>query len=126
MQLTHAERGGNEAAQIIIWDELGGVMIAGPTPWSEIREFMTREIAWAEERGIAFTAADGLLGLAYAQAAEGDLETARTTASRLREIFAGLPGEVPSQATVRCDLVSTRPSVIDVESVVDTELALLL
>jgi tetratricopeptide (TPR) repeat protein len=70
-------------------------MIGGPTPWPEIKDFMTREIAWAEERGIAFTAADGLLGLAYAQEAAGEIDEARTTLARLREIFGSLPGEVP-------------------------------
>ena len=91
---VHAENAGDERAQIEIWDELGGAMIFGPTPYEEIREFMRREVIWARQRGIAFTEADGLLGEAYALAASGDPDEARTAIAEVRALFAQLPGFV--------------------------------
>jgi tetratricopeptide (TPR) repeat protein len=89
-----AERGSDELTQIEIWDELGGALIYGPTPYVEIHDFVQREIAWARERGIAFAEADGLLGETYVMAASGDLDSARRHAAAVRELFAQLPGFV--------------------------------
>ncbi len=36
---VHAERAGDERALIQVWDELGGAMIAGPTPYDEVLTF---------------------------------------------------------------------------------------
>jgi tetratricopeptide (TPR) repeat protein len=89
-----AERAGDERTQIELWDELGGAMIFGPTPYDEIREFAQREITWARQRGIAFTEADGLLGEAYTLAASGDTDLARRATGEVRALFAQLPGFV--------------------------------
>ncbi|MEP7378129.1 MAG: adenylate/guanylate cyclase domain-containing protein [Chloroflexota bacterium] len=89
-----AERAGDERLQIELWDELGGVMIFGPTPYQEVGEFVEYEIDWARRRGIAFTEADGLLGRAYVMAASGDGEAARQAIARVRTLFAELPGFV--------------------------------
>jgi class 3 adenylate cyclase/tetratricopeptide (TPR) repeat protein len=91
---VHAQRAGDERRQIEIWDELGGSMIFGPTPYPEILEFMRREVEWARDRGIAFAEADGSLGVAYALAATGDTEAAREAVARVRALFAELPGFV--------------------------------
>jgi ATP/maltotriose-dependent transcriptional regulator MalT len=91
----HAERAGDERAQIQVWDELGGSMLGGPTPYDEVLPFVEREVAWAREHGIAFTEADGMLGLAYCRGASGDLDGARATLAGVRELFARLPGFVP-------------------------------
>jgi tetratricopeptide (TPR) repeat protein len=91
----HADRAGDERAQIQVWDELGGSMLGGPTPYDEILPFMEREIEWAREHGIAFTEADGMLGLAYGRGAVGDLDGARATLAGVRDMFARLPGFVP-------------------------------
>ena len=91
---VHAENAGDERTQIEVWDELGGAMIFGDTPYDEIREFTQREIAWARQRGIAFTEADGLLGEACAVAAEGDANEARRHIATVRALFARLPGFV--------------------------------
>ena len=91
----HAENAGDERAQIEIWDELGGAMLSGPTPYEEVREFVQREVEWARQRGIAFTEADGLLGQAYALAAAGDTDEARAAIAEVRALFAQLPGFVP-------------------------------
>ena len=91
---VHAESAADERTQIEVWDELGGAMIFGPTPYGDIREFARREVAWARQRGIAFTEADGLLGEAYGIAAAGDTQEARAAIARVRELFAQLPGFV--------------------------------
>ena len=91
---VHAERAGDERTQIEVWDELGGMMIFGPTPYEQIREFARGEIAWARQRGIAFTEADGLLGEAYVVAASGDTDEARQRIAAVRALFAQLPGLV--------------------------------
>ena len=91
---AHAENAGDERTQIETWDELGGSMIFGPTPYSETRDFMRAEVAWARERGVAFTEADGLLGEAYALAAEGNTDEARKAIAVVEELFAQLPGFV--------------------------------
>ncbi len=91
---VHAEKAGDERMQIEIWDELGGAMLFGPTPYAEILEFVQREVIWARQRGIAFTEADGLLGQAYIVAAAGDTAEARRAVAVVRELFAQLPGFV--------------------------------
>jgi class 3 adenylate cyclase/tetratricopeptide (TPR) repeat protein len=92
---VHAERAGDERAQIEAWDELGGAMLGGPTPYAELLPFMEGEVAWAREHGIAFTEADGRLGLAYGLWATGDLDGARAALDGIRDLFARLPGFVP-------------------------------
>jgi tetratricopeptide (TPR) repeat protein len=92
---VHAERAGDERALIQVWDELGGAMLAGPTPYDEVLDFCRREVEWARERGIAFTEADGRLGQAYALLAANDFEAARAELESVREMFARLPGFVP-------------------------------
>jgi class 3 adenylate cyclase/tetratricopeptide (TPR) repeat protein len=90
----HAESAGDERTQIEIWDELGGAMIFGPTPYEEVRQYAQREITWARQRGIAFTEADGMLGEAYTIAAAGKTDEARQAIAAVRELFAQLPGFV--------------------------------
>jgi len=91
---AHADRAQDEFAQIYLWDEIGYVLLSGSTPYSEVSAFMRSEIAWAEERGVAFTAADGHLGVAYCLYAAGDLPAARDSLARVRDLFANLPGKV--------------------------------
>ena len=40
---VHAELAGDERTQIEVWDELGGAMIFGPTPYPEIHDFVRRD-----------------------------------------------------------------------------------
>jgi tetratricopeptide (TPR) repeat protein len=91
---VHAERSGDERSLIEVWDELGGSMLFGPTPYPEVLEFMRDEVAWARERGVAFTEADGLLGEAYAWVGLGDLEAARARIDVVRGLFDALPSVV--------------------------------
>jgi len=88
----HARLAGDERTQTEVWDDLGGAMIVGPTPFPEIAEVVRDESAWGRERGIVFAEADGSLGEAYAQAALGQFDAARAILERIRPLFAALPG----------------------------------
>ena len=90
----HAERSGDERSLIEVWDELGGSMLFGPTPYPEVLEFMRAEVAWARERGVAFTEADGLLGEAMAWVGLGDLDAAQARIDVVRGLFEALPSVV--------------------------------
>ena len=89
-----AERSGDERIQVEVWDELGGAMLFGPTPYSETLVFTRREVEWAREHGIAFSVADGRLGEAYSLAALGDFDDALAALRELMDLFAQLPGRV--------------------------------
>jgi tetratricopeptide (TPR) repeat protein len=82
---------GDEAAQILLWDELGGAMVLGETPWDEVGRYIDEEIRWARERGIGFTEADGQLSLAYVQAGRGEFARARATLASIRDLLSALP-----------------------------------
>ena len=92
---VHASKTSDERIQVEVWDELGGAMLFGPTPYPDLLEFMRREIEWARERGIAFSVADGRLGEAYSLAALGEFESALALLEELIAFFATLPGRVP-------------------------------
>ena len=89
-----ADRSGDERIQVEVWDELGGAMLFGPTPYSEILEFTRREVEWARDHGIAFSVADGRLGEAYSLAALGQFDSALSVLHELIDFFAQLPGRV--------------------------------
>jgi class 3 adenylate cyclase/tetratricopeptide (TPR) repeat protein len=90
----YAERINDDAAQIIIWDELGGTMLLGDTPYSEAAGFVAEEIRWAKERGFPFSEADAKLSLAYIQAGRGEFDAARQTLAPIRDLFAALAARV--------------------------------
>ncbi len=90
----HAERINDDAAQIIIWDELGGTMLLGDTPYSEAADFVAEEMHWARERGFPFSEADANLSLAYIQAGRGEFAAARQTLAPIRDLFAALAKRV--------------------------------
>jgi pentatricopeptide repeat protein len=87
--LTHDER-----IQVDVWDDLGGVMLFGPTPYEEVLQFTRQEVEWARERGIAFSVADGRLGEAYALAAIGESDEALGVLAELETFFGQLPASV--------------------------------
>jgi tetratricopeptide (TPR) repeat protein len=91
---VYAARTDDEQLQIQIWDELGGAMLSGRTPYSEVAEFTRAEQTWARERGIAFTEADGMLGEAYAAVAQADWQQARKLLKTVKTLFGSLPGVV--------------------------------
>jgi len=89
-----AQQSGDERIQVEVWDELGGAMLFGPTPYDETLVFTRREVEWAREHGIAFSVADGRLGEAYSLAALGRFDGALSVLHELMDLFAQLPGLV--------------------------------
>ena len=85
------QRTEDERIQVEVWDELGGAMIFGPTPYQEILELTRGEVDWAHEHGIAFAAADGRLGEAYAVAALGEADAALAVLRELIEFLRPTP-----------------------------------
>ena len=90
----HAERADDVRMQVEVWDELGGAMLFGPTPYSELIVFVRAEVAWATQRGIPFSIADGQLGEVYALAATNEAEAALARLDELKQFFSQLPGRV--------------------------------
>jgi tetratricopeptide (TPR) repeat protein len=90
----HAELTDDERIQVDVWDELGGAMIFGPTPYAEVLELTRREVEWAREHGNAFAIADGRLGEAYSLAALGRSDEALAVLDELATFFGQLPGTV--------------------------------
>jgi class 3 adenylate cyclase/tetratricopeptide (TPR) repeat protein len=91
---VYASRTTDERVQVEVWDELGGTMLFGPTPYSEITDFLRREIDWARDRGIPFSVADGRLGQAYALAAHNEPDAALRQIDELATFFSQLPAPV--------------------------------
>jgi tetratricopeptide (TPR) repeat protein len=82
----HAIASGDVRRQIDAWNEVGGSMIFGRTPLSEMVPFLEEELAWARERGLAALEADALLAGPYIHARLGDFDKARDYLERSKAI----------------------------------------
>ena len=82
----YAIASGDVRRQIDAWNEVGGAMMFGRTPLSEVLEFTEEELAWARERGLAAVEADALLAGPYIQARLGDFDKARDYLERSKAI----------------------------------------
>jgi tetratricopeptide (TPR) repeat protein len=82
----HAMASGDVRRQIDAWNEVGGSMIFGRTPLSEMLPFLEEELAWAREHGLAAVEADALLAGPYIHARLGDFERARDYLQRSKAI----------------------------------------
>ena len=91
---SYALHAGDDLLLVETWDELGGAMLSGRTPYKELPEFVRQERAWASARGIPFAEADAMLGEAYALVAVGDVSAARELLGAVKALFASLPGLV--------------------------------
>jgi tetratricopeptide (TPR) repeat protein len=91
---SYAERTGDDLLLVQTWDELGGAMLSGRTPFPEVLEFVRQEHEWASLRGIPFAEADAMLGEAYALVASGETDEARAHLARVKALFTSLPGTV--------------------------------
>jgi hypothetical protein len=72
----HAIASGDIRRQIGAWNEVGGAMLFGRTPLSELEDFLDAELAWALEHGLPAVEADALLGGPYVHARLGDFDLA--------------------------------------------------
>jgi class 3 adenylate cyclase/tetratricopeptide (TPR) repeat protein len=59
---NYAVESGDIRRQIEAWNEVGGSMLFGRTPVTEVLEFLDDELAWGREHGLAAIEADALLG----------------------------------------------------------------
>jgi tetratricopeptide (TPR) repeat protein len=82
----HAIASGDIRRQIDAWNEVGGAMLFGRTPLSELSDFLDAELAWARERGLPAVEADALLGGPYIHARLGDFDLARQMLERSKAI----------------------------------------
>ena len=88
--MQHAQKyaisSGDIRRQIAVWNELGGAMLYGRTPLSEVKDFLDAELAWAREHGLPAVEADALLGGPYIHARMGDFELGREMLERSKGI----------------------------------------
>jgi class 3 adenylate cyclase/tetratricopeptide (TPR) repeat protein len=82
----HAIASGDIRRQIAAWNELGGAMVFGRTPLSELEGFLDAELAWARDHDVAAVEADALLAGPYVHARRGDFELAREMLERSKAI----------------------------------------
>jgi class 3 adenylate cyclase/tetratricopeptide (TPR) repeat protein len=82
----HAIASGDIRRQIGAWNEVGGAMLFGRTPLSELEDFLDAELAWAREHGLPAVEADALLGGPYIHARLGDFDLARQMLERSKAI----------------------------------------
>jgi tetratricopeptide (TPR) repeat protein len=86
----HAIASGDVRRQIDAWNEVGGSMIFGRTPLTEVLAFQEEELAWAREHGLAAVEADALLAGPYIHARLGDFDKARDYLERSKAICSEL------------------------------------
>jgi predicted ATPase len=84
---THAIASGNVRRQIHAWNEVGGAMLFGRTPISEVLAFLDEELAWAREHGLAAVEADALLGGPYLYSRLGRFDEARERLERSKALW---------------------------------------
>ena len=82
----HALASGDLRRQIEAWNEVGGAMLFGRTPVTEVLAFLDEELAWAQERGLAAVEADALLGGPYLYSRLGRFDEARDRLERSKSI----------------------------------------
>jgi tetratricopeptide (TPR) repeat protein len=82
----HAVASGDLRRQIEAWNQVGGSMLFGRTPISEVKQFGIAEIAWAREHGLPALEADALLMGPYIDARLGDFDVGREKLERSKAI----------------------------------------
>ena len=82
----HAIASGDVRRQIDAWNEVGGSMLFGRTPVTEVLLFLEDELAWAREHGLAAVEADALLGGPYLLSRLGRFDEAREQLARSKAI----------------------------------------
>ena len=83
----HAIASGSLRRQIHAWNEVGGSMLFGRTPVSEVLAFLDEELAWARAHGLAAVEADALLGGPYLYSRLGRFDEARERLARSKALW---------------------------------------
>ena len=78
---------GDMRRQIEAWNEVGGSMLFGRTPVTEVLAFLDEELAWGHEHGLAAIEADALLGGPYLDSRLGRFDEARQKLERSKAIY---------------------------------------
>ena len=82
----HAIASGDIRRQIEAWNEVGGSMLFGRTPVTEVLAFLDEEITWGREHGLMAIEADALLGGPYLDSRLGRFDVARDKLERSKAI----------------------------------------
>ena len=82
----HAIESGDLRRQIEAWNEVGGAMLFGRTPVTEVLAFLDQEIEWGREHGLVAIEADALLGGPYLDSRLGRFDVARDKLERSKAI----------------------------------------
>ena len=82
----HAIESGDLRRQIEAWNEVGGSMLFGRTPVTEVLAFLDEELAWGREHGLGAIEADALLGGPYLDSRLGRFDEAREKLERSKTI----------------------------------------
>ena len=77
---------GDLRRQIEAWNEVGGAMLFGRTPVTEVLAFLDEELAWGREHGLPAIEADALLGGPYLDSRLGRFDAARDKLERSKAI----------------------------------------
>src|SRR5207247_2261114 len=104
----HAIESGDIRRQIEAWNEVGGSMLFGRTPVTEVLEFLDDELAWGREHGLAAIEADALLGGPYLDSRLGRFDEARDKLERSASTLRS--GKAIARAPWRASDGSTTPS----------------
>ena len=83
---AYAMASGDTRRQIEAWNELGGSMLFGRTPVTEVIAFLDEELAWGRERGLGAIEADALLGGPYLDSRLGRFDLAREKLERSKAL----------------------------------------
>ena len=82
----HAIASGDLRRQIEAWNEVGGSMLFGRTPVTEVLAFLEEELAWGRKHGLAAIEADALLGGPYLDSRLGRFDEGRDKLERSKTI----------------------------------------
>ncbi|HEX6868324.1 MAG TPA: adenylate/guanylate cyclase domain-containing protein [Candidatus Limnocylindrales bacterium] len=73
---------GDDRRMVDVWNEYGGAMLFGPTPYPEVIAFIEDEMAWAKDRGYPGVEADACLMGPYCYPLIGRWDEARSLLER--------------------------------------------
>jgi class 3 adenylate cyclase/tetratricopeptide (TPR) repeat protein len=82
----HAIESGDLRRQIEAWNEVGGAMVSGRTPVTEVLAFLDEELAWGRDHDLPAIEADALLGGPYLDSRLGRFDEARDKLERSKAI----------------------------------------
>lgn len=86
----HATAAGDDRRMVDIWNEFGGAMLFGPTPFPEVIAFVEEEMTWARDRAYPGVEADAALIGPYCYPLFGRWDEARLLLERSKSLASEL------------------------------------